>query len=370
MRRALLGLGCGALLMSACSSPIDTAPPLGDLDAPLVSGSMADGVSTAVLALGHLNDPKNTFFELLASASIGAGFRLATPSGTTTNGGIVVSAPSGVAAIRQFDLLRSSALVQLTSGAEQGSAEIAPEIGPGPSSVARDPSSGAVALLSAKGSVVVGRGLAGPFHTVATLFSLRQLTEKHCAPSAITSVAYSSRGQLALGLRCTRGNGLGILTSAGGSPWVLASAAAPGSSAPSSVLRLDPAGDGGFDALVLQSNSIRMVHLIGGIATLSAPVSVIDVATLRSTTHSEVVDAPYALVAVRNDGSVITCRVDRSPVGTSSCRPAQSSATVLVFPQAGGGLLTLWVTNGGTVHVQNSAGMQVLKVSVPYGSAK
>ena len=254
----------------------------------------------------------------------------------------MVSAPSGVAAIRQFDLLRSSALVQLTSGAEQGSAEIAPEIGPGPSSVARDPSSGAVALLSAKGSVVVGRGLAGPFHTVATLFSLRQLTEKHC----------------------------GIVTSAGGSPWVLASAAAPGSSAPSSVLRLDPAGDGGFDALVLQSNSIRMVHLIGGIATLSAPVSVIDVATLRSTTHSEVVDAPYALVAVRNDGSVITCRVDRSPVGTSSCRPAQSSATVLVFPQAGGGLLTLWVTNGGTVHVQNSAGMQVLKVSVPYGSAK
>ena len=65
---------------------------------PLASSTVTGTTTWATLPMGHLDDPLNTFWQLLALTG-GPSWALATPPGVASNGGLVAGAgPSSVLA--------------------------------------------------------------------------------------------------------------------------------------------------------------------------------------------------------------------------------------------------------------------------------
>ncbi len=368
MTRNLRAITGGLVLLSAsvlagCGSSSPSATPL---DAPIVSATSSNGTTVLSLALGRLGDPANTFYEMFTSTEGHSAFELTTPSGTTTNGGIVVSGPSGIAAIRQFDLLRRSSLVSEVSGRELGAAEMAPALGGGPSSVAWNPVTKQVALLTASGAVVEGPSIAGPFRQIASLSSLVGSTAS-CAPTAITAITYGGTGQLGLGLRCSKAGSAGIVLREGTGFTLVASS----STRVAQVLRLDGGSGASFDALESVGTQVRMLQIDASSEAARvvhegplAPIS----GVLVSTAHSDLGGGAYSVATRPTPGTgAASARIlDLHAVGRVV---TQDSSVFVLVPRGTASPLRVWVSGGGTVHFGVEDTEQILKVAVPYGSA-
>jgi hypothetical protein len=238
-----------AAVLSACSSPEGALPVLrtsGEAvnSAPLTSSFAGQTGTWATVALGNLNDPLNTFWQLFFLSASSSEWELATPPGVASNGGLVATvSPSGTvtAGFEPALDLRFSPLAQ---SADQG-ATWAPGVLPGGLAMAADSlaaSSGhhELALLRTGGGEVVTSS--GDLTNWTTVASTRGLAADNstagCGVEALTAVAFGASGEDVVGAACAHGAEPGIFDLVNGN-WRSVGPTLPDSTAgPSQVLRL------------------------------------------------------------------------------------------------------------------------------------
>lgn len=376
----LSAISLAAMLgLSACaqSNSMNTMPSMDlNLGPSLNAGVVDGGVSEVVVPMGHLSDPRNTFYQSFTSLHGGA-WRLSTPHGSGTNGGIVVASPSdGAVVIRQFDQSHVAALSPLLHGQQVLlGGRIVGSLAQSPSAVAMHGST--VYLVDAQGSL---EELSMNAQTATVVTTQRQLASspagRRCGVVAITAVAVNRSGQIALGARCDKGGTNAVFVKNRSSWWL---GGAPTTTA-NAVMRLDAAGDG-FTALVRTAGaapSVRSIALSGSGAEASPTTAWSPpVGLMYSVVRSSVPDGHGGydmLLANSTDASATDLAPGSLAVPIGKHLPL--SAQGIVIATVGGSQATEVVeVIGGTASfvVPGRQSMwrviQRVKVAIPYGAA-
>ena len=376
--RTSLGVVALSVLLAGCtsSSADPGGAPVGPA-IPLTSSTVAGTTTWATLAMGHLDDPLNTFWQLL-SLSGATTWQLTTPPGVASNGGLVVSsAPASVLA--GFVPSQELHFSPLARTADQASSW---QPGLLPAGLARVPDglvegdTESLALLSpGGGTVVASTGDLTTWTSVTTASRLRrQRALAGCHLDSLTAVTLDAGGSPLVGGSCAQGGQAGLfLPSSTG--WTSAGPGIPGvSGGPTEVIRLDQtvagtaalvsAGSGPSARLfgLWSTNNLRTWTVSAGLPVGAAP--------LRST---GVTAAGGFVVAYGTGGSGLSAST-LAPAASqwrSLSGPPTGSTSLTATP--GGGFDAL-VPMGSTLSVYALGGtrwsrVQKLQVDIPYGSS-
>ncbi len=191
--------------------------------APISASTTTPTGSSVLFAMGHLDSPENTFWELFLRPAGSRSWVLRTPPGVASNGGLVLAAsPSGqwTAGFLISALLKFSPLAQSTDGgADWSPGELPFPLTPAPDALAVGSTGHVLALVSPGGRrVLQASGDLAAWRTVTTTHALTQAASS-CGVQAVTAVAYNPAGQPLLGLSCAHRGHVGILTTTGTSTW-------------------------------------------------------------------------------------------------------------------------------------------------------
>jgi hypothetical protein len=369
--------GCGSTRASGAGRP--AAPVTPSL---ATSASYPDG-TWAVLVMGGSAAEHNNFWQVFARASgQHAAWRLATPLGVASNGGIAVAAtggPSLVAALLPSQDLRFSPLSRSTDNGANWAADglLDTPLAATPSALAAAPTGGLIALTRS-GTVEVAGPPGGPWTRLATERSVASsAAARNCGLTGLTAAGYTPSGAALLGGDCARDGHAGIfLRGAGG--WTAAGPALPAALAHRPVDVLQLTRSGAADVALLQVGTGRTASLLGAWSTtngsswrLSAPYP------LAGAQPRSAAVAGQALGVLLSGGRAVTVTgagaawqpLAALPAGTAAL-PA-GAVTLAAGPSGGFQLLTARRSQL-SVWAVSSAGWgrsQVIKVSIPYGSS-
>ncbi len=373
MRRLFL-VGPIAFLVVALCGSLGGASAVSSVPSIPLSGGTSDGVTTmAIVPMGHLNDPFNTFYESFTQTTSGV-WTLSTLPGVGTNGGLSLTSPSqGAVGVLPFDASTASALMRLRNGRASGNGEVIKALAHSPSVIAVDPVTTAISVLLANGTVRTQTLWSNAPVTTVQLSTLKNTSAGNkCGIESLTAIAYETNGDLAVGAQCKKGGTTGVLINHGG-VWSVASLPSNGAG---SVLRLDVDGVGLLALSQTQGSkaSVRALF-VGGETTLASPAHSLSGATVRA------IAITGTITPTRSD--VITLATSKKVVGvlltpgaSSTVTPALPLSTQAVLA-AGmlGTTLTAIQVNQGTAIFQTLTPLgtwrttQSTKISVPYGSA-
>ena len=245
-------MALAAGVLAACSSsggsssagPTSGAP-VGLASIPLTSSTVGSATTWATVAMGHLDDPLNTFWELVALSAPNAGspWQLATPPGVASNGGLVAAtgATSVLAGFEPTDKLRFSPLARSTDQGSTWSGGILPAgMAAVPDALAERGDGHSLALLRTSAGTVVGTD--GDLSTWTPVTSANALASlpgpRGCHLSLLTAVAFDAAGSPLVGASCSRGGQAGIFASTP-TGWQQVGPGIPGGgNAPTEVIRL------------------------------------------------------------------------------------------------------------------------------------
>ena len=209
--------------------------------------------ATVVVAMGHLSDPANTFYELFDRAAGSSSWTLATPPGVADNGGLVVGpSASGtltVGFLPSADLTFSVLARSSDGGTTWSPGEVPGALASEEDALATGPTGGAAALLAGPGGPVVEAGPALTSWTRLVTTGELVVPGDGCRPVGITAVSISPSGTVVVGTRCSAATRIGVFAATGtagstGSStgrttgWSPVGTAVPGAPATTSVLRL------------------------------------------------------------------------------------------------------------------------------------
>jgi len=200
------------------SVPAAGAGAAGPIAAPLAGGTATPSASWAVLAVGHLGDPLNTFWQLLSRPAAGGQWRLVTPPGVADNGGLSGTFPAGGPVTVGFEpsqALRFSPLASSTDGGAHWTAGLVPAgLAAVPDALAATPT-GLVALVRAGGGTVMERSHPGTSWT--TVATRRDLAAGGggCNPSGLVALAVGLSGSPSIGATCARRGRVGVYAQEG-----------------------------------------------------------------------------------------------------------------------------------------------------------
>ena len=374
-----------AAVLSACSSPEGAIPVLrtsGEAvnSAPLTSSSADQTGTWATVALGNLNDPLNTFWQLFFLSASSSEWELATPPGVASNGGLVATvSPSGTvtAGFEPALDLRFSPLAQ---SADQG-ATWAPGVLPGGLALVADSlaaSSGhqELALLrSGGGEVVTSSGDLTNWTTVASTRGLAaDNSTAGCGVEALTAVAFGASGEDVVGAACAHGAEPGIFDLVNGN-WRSVGPTLPDSTAgPSQVLRL-VATPSGVTALASagEGSARRLFALWSADGLKSWSVSAPLPLKGGSLTSTGVTPTGGLAVAIKSADGTRSAWVISSPGNQWQKLAPPPAGTSAVVATPSGGFDAL-IENQSTLEVDElgSGGwhrIQALAVPIQYGSS-
>ena len=167
--------------------------------------------------MGHLDDPLNTFWQLVALTG-GSSWQLATPPGVASNGGLV-AATGATSVLAGFEPSQDLRFSPLARSADRGSTW---DPGTLPAGLARMPDALAesdggqtLALLRSGAGSVVGNG--GDLSTWTPVTNANKLASlpgrRGCRISRLTAVAFDATGAPVVGASCGRGGQVGIFVS-------------------------------------------------------------------------------------------------------------------------------------------------------------
>jgi hypothetical protein len=391
-RAAILGAALLTVAIPACSSsPTGSASPR-QLTVPLATGLEAGGGTWATVAMGHLGDQDNTFWQLLYRPKGSTQWtNEVSATATATNGGLVL-ASSGSAltvGVRPYDLLGFSPLISTTDGGRKWSDSVVPKgLADVPGSLAIGAGNGAIGALALVGSpadstevLSSGPGLAtwNSLISRSGLFSSGLSTSGQavtCAPTAIDAVALLG-GDAVIGASCAGPGVAGIFRLAEGSWQPAGPASQTFAGATVQVLSLSVVG-GVLDALlgVTRPGSTELVAAWGGPTPgswrLSPPLALQGDASIAS-----IVAAPAPSMMVLLGGPSGGDRLESvaGPAAPWQQLPAPPAGTQTVVPTSGGALSALSVANSTLTDWELSEGSgswakgQVLQVTIAYGSS-
>jgi hypothetical protein len=359
----------------------------GALGPPIPASTTTPTGSSIVIAMGHLRDPSNTFWEVFLRQAGRASWVLHTPPGVASNGGLMLAAsPSGsltVGFLVSADL-KFSPVAQSSDGGLQWSPGVLPyPLTSTPDALAVGPAGEALTLAATGDERVLDQRV---LETSGDLSDWRTLTtgpvlaraDPACGAQAMTAVAYGPGAQPLLGLRCSRSGSVGILVAAAGtSDWHDIGLSLPSGSGVTAVTRLVSSTDGVAGVAQLQSGPRASVVGFWGngstakwarTATLAVPAgwSVRATATGGGSGQGLAVllgsgDKRRVVVVTGPGASWVTLPL--APMGTSGV--SYLGAEVDTFVVAGSHL-AVWGSSARAAGWRRSA---TINVPVPYGSS-
>lgn len=380
---ALAGCSSGPRPTSGPGAGATSSPPP-DLAVPAAATSVvAGGGSWATVAMGHLGDPVNTFWQLLHSPDGTSRWtdRVAVTA-VATNGGIVVATAGSdvAAAVVPSQALRFSPVVVSTDGGQHwATGLIGAGIAPGAGSLALGPGGRAVALTgpASDPQVQVSSGPLAAWRTVATLRSLAATPAgRACGLARIETVSYGAPG-IEVGGACRHPGVVGLFRYSPSAGWTADGPRMPASArsgttevvseevtGPQSSISVVVSGSGG-DSVVPAWRSAA-----GGWST-GAPLPLAGHARLDA-----VVAGPGSRLWVLSaDGPALGLDTTAGPGAAWTRYPDPPAGTATVSPGPGGAVtalavdaatLTTWTATSPAAGWHRG---QVLPVPIEYGSS-
>ena len=355
------------------------------------SAAYPDG-SWAVLVMGGSAARHNDYWQVFVRPGQAGAWKLATPLGVASNGGITVAAEGGpalAAAIRPSqDLSFSPVASSSDNGAKWAQAGLldAPLAGYA-DALGAAPDGGLIALTRT-GDVELRAHSGAAWTRLASEHTMAAAAGRGCVPAQLTSVAYSPSGVPLVAGACTREGQAGIFRLAGGH-WSRTGPVLPAALARRGVEVLQMARAGRTVAALLAVGRGRAARLLGAWSnqdgtswSLSQPYQPGPArplsAAFGSRTPGTGSSGRGSLGVLLSGGRAVSVSgpgaawrsLPALPAGASST-PA-GGATLVAAPggfealTARGGQLSVWALSSGGSAWDRS---QVINVAIPYGSS-
>lgn len=370
------------VILAACSGPEVAIPPAVSVAGPaipLANATVGASGSWATVAMGHLDDPLNTFWELFHLTGSPVRWTLATPEGVASNGGVVTATGSSGSLLAGFEptnaLHFSPVALTVDGGSNWTTAVLPGGLERVPQALATG-GPGYLALLPADGGTVVGTG--GDLSTWRTVATARTIEAtggaSGCHLSSLTAVASLANGDPVVGGTCASGHRAAIVVDEGGrwTPTGPTLSTDPGGSI--RVVRLVGTGTGAM--ALISAGTGRHPVLFAAWSTddltswsVSPPLSTVG-STLESSGTTPTQGLVVQLEEAGGAGKAVV--IEPSTMAWDTLAPLpQRTAVVAAIP--GGGFDALIVRQGTlTVEALGAGGWtqaQTLQVPIPYGSS-
>jgi len=320
----------------------------------------------------------NNFWQLFTRPASSTTWRLVTPPGVASNGGLVLAAPSTGPVVAGFrpsqDLANSPLATTHNNGATWTPAILDAGLADVPDALAAAPSGGRLLALLTNGTIKLSTPGAAGWTTLATHRTLAASTAStRCRPGNLTATAFSSSGVPLLAADCTRPGTTGIFAYTG-QAWHLAAPARPAQFQNQHVTVLRLATTGGTTTALLAAGSEPAAYLLAAWSTdngahwsLSQPLP------LRGAKVTSTSFGPSGAAAIVLTGN----HAQTTDPAARSWRPlpALPPATATLAPGAKGGWealavhrakLTIWQLAPGA---RTWATAQVITVPIQFGSS-
>jgi hypothetical protein len=373
---ALAGLA-GLALLSGCGSPVTTTAPPPPMVAPLASAVMGSTNGWALVPMGNLAQPENTFWQAFFLPTPSGNWTLRTPPGVADNGGLVIAtgdAQVDVVAFRPSQQLKFTPLaVTSNHGATYTSALLPDGIANAPDALATG-STGSAAALTGAGVVASPPGLA-KWQPVTSLSTLQTDVGSSCDVQQLTGVAVVAGADVVAG-DCDHTTKAGVFIKAADGGYRLAGPmVAPGAQPFAvQVLRVVSYRQG-LAVLFTVNPGLHPSYRVAWESTLSGPWSLgpqVASGTLVSTSVTD--SGGFAIVTEGSAGALDAAVIDPgSPTWQSL--PTLPAGTAVVSVMPGSARTDALVVNGASFRdfrLSSSewrAAGPTIKVPIDYGSS-
>ncbi|HYK67006.1 MAG TPA: hypothetical protein VEV45_03605 [Streptosporangiaceae bacterium] len=390
----------GLLSLAACGG---SRPPAGtsggratSLSGPALATSLggSDGSSWAVVDMGSTASALNSFWELFVRPAGSSTWRLATPTGVASNGGLVMTQSTPGEIVTGFRPSQDLTFSPLASSGDAGArwsadAPLNPGLADVPGALAGN-SAGHLIALTQSGDVESAAAVGAAWTRLTSLGALAKgPAGRACGLTALTAVAWTPAGAPLVAGDCSKPGVTGIFTlSAGG--WHAAAPRLTGSPARSGADVVGLTTTAGRTTAVLTvgnhatASVITAWSLDGGTHwTQSAPLPSPALASGGQPSVSFSADGSAGLVvtpAARQPGASQVATIgwlgsdwdvlpalNAAPARSASSRVATLVAAPGGAPQAlevDGGTMTVWQLGTGNWTIA-----QTIRVPIPYGSS-
>jgi len=398
---ALAATLAAALALAACGSARPAAQAgsrnAASLTGPTLATSLAgaDGTSWAVVDMGGSASTFNNFWELFSRPADGAEWKLVTPAGVASNGGLVMTQSGSGTLVTGFRPTQDLTFSPLAASANTGAAwSEQPPLSPGlanvPGALAGDTAGRLLALTDA-GDVESGTGVGAPWTRLITLRTLAgSAPGRACGLTELTAVAWTPTGAPMVAGDCSRPGAAGIFTLSSGT-WRADGPALAGATARrgADVIGLDTTGrdttavlavgsgatttefaawstDGGVHWTL--SQGLRTAALAAGVTpSVSFLAGGATGLVLTAAAAGPTASRAYTISWQGGQWDALPALAATHPAGSGHGELATLAATA-------GGVLQALVVDGGTLTVwQLGSGqwslLQTVRVSLPYGSS-
>jgi hypothetical protein len=356
---------------------------------PLASAVSTSSLASVLIPMGHLDDPSNTFWELVVRPAGATTWLVRTPPGVADNAGLVVSQPATgpltVGFLPSQDLTFSPLADSSDQGRTWSQGQLPTALAPTADALATGPDGVRYALVAKDGRAVwsAASGLSS-WVPVVTQGKLG-LADPACHLSAVTAVAAQAGGRLLVGVSCSGGHGVGVLAgvgsttpSAGSGSWQPVGPSIGGSAGvATTVIRLEDSAQGISGLVRVVSGSTPWLVAIwgsGGAAgwRQSAPLAVSSGWSVMATGTGGGSGQGQAVLL----GSGAQRRIEEiagpgQPWTAVPAVPSDTGAVAVVGSQtdafvASGTRLTVWSLATGSIQWQRAASIYV---PLQYGSS-
>jgi hypothetical protein len=368
----MLAAGCGSAASQSAAPASPAAPPS-------LATSLATATGTwAVTVMGGSAASHNNFWQLFVRPAGTSTWRLATPPGVASNGGLVLTGLASGSVLAGFRPSQDLAYSPLATTKDNGKAWSPGLLDAGladvPGALAADPASGRLLGLLTNGTTdISGKGGTRWIRLVSRRELGTSPAGTRCQLDSVTAAAFSPSGQPMLGAGCSHPGTAGIFSQTGRT-WQLTGPALPAAYARQAITVLRLTTTGHTTTALLGAGTGRAERLLAGWSadggahwTLSPPLP-LNGATLTSASSGP--GSSLAITLSHRRAAAITT----APGPWRQLPPLPPDTATLAWAPSGGWdalavhstQLTIWQAVRGT-HAWVSA--QVIKVPIPFGSS-
>ncbi|HUL25844.1 MAG TPA: hypothetical protein VLW44_08740 [Streptosporangiaceae bacterium] len=369
---AALSAGCGSAARQGSAAAIPVRPPS-------LATSLVTATGTwAVAVLGGSAAQHNNFWQLFVRPAATGRWRLATPPGVASNGGLVLAGLGAGSVVAGFRPSQDLSYSPLATSRDDGTAWtpglLDAALADVPDALAAAPGSGRLLALLGGGTAELSGSGGTAWARLATRRALAaSAAGRRCGPGSLTAVAFSPAGVPLLAASCTRPGTAGIFAYAGGT-WRPAGPALPPGYAHLGVTVLRLTTTGGTTTALLAAGTGPAARLLaawsadgGAHWALSQPLPLHGAAPASASSGT---GGAVAVVLTGNRAETVT-----PPAGSWRPLPALPPGTATLATAAKGGWdalavhgtkLAVWQLTPGS---GTWAAAQTVNVPVQFGSS-
>ncbi len=377
-RRAGLLLAVTAAAAGCGSAAAPGSTPAGPAQLPSLATSLATSTGTwAVAVMGGSAASHNNFWQLFVRPAGSGSWRLVTPPGVASNGGLVLTGAGAGPVVAGFRPSQDLAYSPLAATRDNGTTWTPGLLDAGladvPDALAAAPDGGRLVALLANGGADISSPNGTSWSSLAGQHSLAAITAANpCQPGRLTAAAFSRSGTPMLAATCAHPGTTGIFAYSGGA-WHLAGPPLPAAYAHQQVTVLRLTTTAGVTMALLAAGSRAGAYLLAATSTGSslrwALSPALPLRGARPTSASFGTGGTAAVVMTGNHAQTLP-----GPAGPWRPLPALPPGTATLAPGPTGGWdalavhgarLTIWQLTPARAW----ATTQAINVPIQYGSS-